>query len=198
MKKSLIITSAFVAVVGIGAMVMAGCQNKEKGWGENERKELRKELRHYRDMIYVDNLSEVEFDSFTGDVIEAIEVDYPIYTTFYELPARGDTLDVYVVSTIVERLDTDPHNIRNIFPYPWLVAEGILPANLDHQAQRAFYDCFAHKVKRHWHTSRNFLNAIVNDPTAPMTIYNMQMACSAELFDWGIEVEETVELTPTN
>lgn len=198
MKRSVLFTLALVAIVGVGAMVMTGCKERVKGWGEKERRELRKELGHYRNMIYVDNLSEVEFDSFTGDVIEAVEVDYPVYTAFYELPARGDTLDVYVVSTIVERLDADPHNIRNIFPYSWLVAEGILPAGLDHQAQRAFYDCFAHKVKREWHTSRNFLNAIVNDPMAPMTIYNMQMACSAELFDWGVEVDETVEITPTN
>lgn len=199
MKRSVLFTLALVAIVGIGAMVTTGCKEKKaKTWGDKERKELRDELGHYRDMIYVDNLSEVEFDDFSGDVIEAVEVDYPVYTTFYELPARGDTLDVYVVSTIVERLDTDPHNMRNIFPYPWLVAEGIVPAGMDNQAQRAFYDCLSHKIKRHYHSSRNFLYAILNDPSAPMTIYNMQMACSAELFDWGIEVEETEEYTPTN
>ena len=192
MKKSLIITSAFVAVVGIGAMVMAGCQNKEKGWGENERKELRKELRHYRDMIYVDNLSEVEFDSFTGDVIEAIEVDYPIYTTFIELPARGDTVEVYVLSTIVDRLQTDANNLRNIYPYPMLVDEGILPPGLDRQAQRAFYDCFARKVKAAFPSISSFFNAILNDTAPNSKIQQMQQQCASDLFDWEISVDETI------
>ena len=190
MKKSLLLITCATIV-----LAMVGC-SKEKKWGEKERKELRKELRAYRDMIYLENLAEAEYDDFAGDVVEAVEVDYPVYTAFYELPARGDTLDVYVVSTIVERLDADPHNLRNIFPYSWLVAEGILPAGLNNQAQRAFYDCLSHKVKRHYHSSRRFLYALLDDPKALNTITKMQMDCARDLFDWGIEVEETVTVEP--
>lgn len=194
MKKSLL----FIAIAA-GMVTMVGC-TQNKSWGERERDALRNELRAYRDMVYLDDLAEVEFNDFSGDVIEAVEVDYPVYTVFYELPGRGDTLDVYVVSTIVERLDDNPHNLRHIYPYSWLVTEGILPAGLDRQAERAFYDCLSHKVKRHYHSSRKFINALLNDLNASNTIANMQMECAAELFDWGIttiEIDEMVESTPS-
>lgn len=124
MKKSLITCTAVVALLLVGAC------SKEKRWGMKEREELRNELRAYRDMVYLENLAEAEFNDFTGDVVSAIEIDYPVYTTFVELPGRGDTVEVYVVSTIVEELNTDPHNLRNIFPYPMLVADGILPQEI--------------------------------------------------------------------
>lgn len=193
MRKSLL----FIAIA-VGTIAMVGC-DRTKGWGEKERKDLRNEIRSYRDMVYLDNLAEVEFDNFSGDVVEAVEIDYPIYTAFYELPGRGDTLDVYVVSTIVERLDDNPHNLRHIYPYPWLVANGILPAGLNQQAERAFYECLSHKIKRQYHSSRRFINAIMNDPNADSLVTQMQMACAADLFDWGvttIEIDESVVLTP--
>ena len=192
MKKSLLI---FAIALGVGALV--GCTHNN-GWNEKNRKAVHDDLRNYRDMIYVEDLQEIEFEDFSGDVIDAIEIDYPLYTVYYELPARGDTLDVYVVSTIVERLDTDPHNLRHIFPYSWLVSEGILPSGLDGQAQRAFYDCLSRKVKRQYHTSNRFLYALMNDPTAANVVLQMQSDCAMELFDWGLEVDETVVITTSN
>jgi hypothetical protein len=195
MKKSLLLIA-----IAAGMITMVGCTDK-RGWNKQERDEVRNEVRAYRDMVYLDNLADVEFDLFSGDVVEAVEFDYPVYTAFYELPGRGDTLDIYVVSTIVERLDDNAHNLRHIYPYSWLVAEGILPAGLDRQAERAFYDCLSHKIRRHYHTSRNFIHAIMNDPNASAIIEDMQMACAAELFDWGIEsieIDESVEITPAS
>lgn len=182
----------FTIVALAAIMLGSGCA-KEKKWGEAERNKLREELRAYRDMVYLDNLAEAEFVDFSGDVVEAIEIDYPVYTTFVELPGRGDTVEVYVVSTIVEELNTDPHNLRNIFPYPQLVADGILPAGLNHQAQRAFYDCLSHKIKRAYRTTAAFFDALVDGtPTDANKIADMQMQCSADLFDWGVEIDETV------
>lgn len=187
MKKCIFTIVAIVAI-----MLVGGCA-KEKKWGEAERNKLREELRAYRDMVYLDNLAEAEFVDFSGDVVEAIEIDYPIYTTFVELPGRGDTVEVYVVSTIVEELNTDPHNLRNIFPYPQLVADGVLPAGLNHQAQRAFYDCLSHKIKRAYRTTSAFFDAITNGTQADSNkIADMQMQCAADLFDWGVEVDETI------
>jgi hypothetical protein len=189
MKKSLL----FFLALGVGALV--GCTH-HNGWSDKERKALRDDIGNYRDMLYVEDLENVEFEEFSGDVIEAVEIDYPTYTAFYELPARGDTLDVYVVATIVERLDTDPHNLRHIFPYSWLVTQGILPAGMDVQAQRAFYDCLTQKVKRHYHTTNRFLYALMNDPMAGYAILQMQSDCAMELFDWGAtEVDESVEVS---
>ena len=192
MKKSLL----FFAIA-MGVVALVGCTEK-RGWSHDDRKSVRNEIDNYRDMVYLEDLEVVEFDDFSGDVIEAIEIDYPTYALYYELPGRGDTLDVYVVSTIVERLDTDPHNLRHIFPYSWLVAEGVLPAGLDKQAQRAFYDCLSQKVKRQYHTSRRFLYALMNDPNAGNAVMQMQNDCAMELFDWGMEVDETVVVETTN
>lgn len=192
MKKSLL----FFAIA-MGVVALVGCTEK-RGWSHDDRKAVRNEIDNYRDMVYLEDLEVVEFDDFSGDVIEAIEIDYPTYALYYELPGRGDTLDVYVVSTIVERLDTDPHNLRHIFPYSWLVAEGVLPAGLDKQAQRAFYDCLSQKVKRQYHTSRRFLYALMNDPNASNAVMQMQNDCAMELFDWGMEVDETVVVETTN
>lgn len=192
MKKSLL----FFAIA-MGVVALVGCTEK-RGWSHDDRKAVRNEIDNYRDMVYLEDLEVVEFDDFSGDVIEAIEIDYPTYALYYELPGRGDTLDVYVVSTIVERLDTDPHNLRHIFPYSWLVAEGVLPAGLDKQAQRAFYDCLSQKVKRQYHTSRRFLYALMNDPNAGNVVMQMQNDCAMELFDWCMEVDETVVVETTN
>ena len=186
MKKILL----FITMVAIAAAV-TGC-SKERKWSHKEREELRKELRAYRDMVYLDNLAEAEFDIFSGDVVEAIEFDYPVYTTFIELPGRGDTVEVYVVSTIVEELNANPHNMRNIYPYPYLVEEGILPAGLNHQAQRAFYECFSKKVKHYYPSTQAFFAAVVGNDASQATLTDMQMQCAADLFDWGIEIDETV------
>ena len=86
------------------------------------------------------------------------------------------------------------HNMRNIFPYPWLVSEGILPANLDHQAQRAFYECFARKVRNNYPSTTAFFNAVVND-SATSQLTALQEQCAADLFDWNIVIEEEVVTT---
>ena len=173
------------------ATSIVGC-SQQRRWTEKERKELHRELRAYRDMIYLDNLAEEEFEAFSGNVVEAIEIDYPVYTTFIELPGRGDTVEIYVVSTIVEELQTNPHNMRNIYPYPMLVEEGILPSGLNHQAQRAFYDCFARKVNQYYPSTLAFFNAVVGNDASQATIADMQMQCAADLFDWGVVFDETV------
>ena len=180
-----------IAILAAAVAVATGCSSQRR-WNDKERRELRKEIKAYRDMAYLDNLAEVEFDIFSGDVVEAIEIDYPVYTTFVEMPGRGDTVEVYVVSMIVNQLQTDAHNMPNIYPYPWLVAQGILPSGLNHQAQRAFYECFARKVNNYFNSTAAFFNAVVNDTVPDVAITNMQMQCAADLFDWGVEIDETV------
>lgn len=183
---SLVLLTVMVAV--------AGCKTKTREWNDRDRRAVREEVRAYRDMVYLNNLAELEFEEFADDVVGYIEVDYPVYTTFVELPSKGDTVEVYVVSTIVKKLNADAHNMRNIFPYPWLVSEGILPANLDHQAQRAFYECFARKVRNNYPSTTAFFNAVVNDSsTSQLTA--LQEQCAADLFDWNIVIEEEVVAT---
>ena len=186
MKKYL----RFIAII-VGMVAIVGC-SAERRWSDKERRELRKELRAYRDMVYLDNLAEAEFDIFSGEVVEAIEIDYPVYTTFVELPSPGDTVEVYVVSTIVNELNADAHNMRNIYPYPYLVAEGVLPPGLNHQAQRAFYECFAKKVDNYYKTTAAFFEALINDPMPDPMLSEFQMQCAADLFDWGVEIDTMI------
>lgn len=186
MKRFLLSITIFAAA----AAMIVGCLSKAK-WGEKERREVRDEVRAYRDMVYLENLADVEFDEFSGDVVEAIEIDYPVYTTFVELPGRGDTVEIYVVSTIVSELNADAHNMRNIFPYPQLVADGILPPALDKQAQRAFYDCFARKVRNYYPSTEAFFEAVVNDDPSTSMLTMFQQQCAADLFDWNVVVDET-------
>ena len=70
MRKSLIFAGAAVALLTL----LCGC-SAERRWGDKERRALREEMRAYRDMAYLDNLAEAEFEAFTGDVVEAIEVE---------------------------------------------------------------------------------------------------------------------------
>ena len=179
-----------MALVAVAA-VAGGC-SQSKRWSDKDRRQVRDELRAYRDMVYLENLAEAEFQNFSDDVVEAIEIDYPVYTTFVELPGKGDTVEVYVVSTVVERLNADAHNMRNIYPYPWLVAEGILPSNLDRQAQRAFYECFARKVDNNFASVGDFFNAVMADTTSNSKIEQLQRQCASDLFDWVVEVDEVI------
>lgn len=186
MKRTLL---AIIAVATIAGVV--GCSSGRR-WSDKERAEVRRDVRAYRNMVYLDNLEEVEFDIFADDVTEAIEIDYPVYTTFVELPGRGDTVEVYVVQTIVSELQADAHNMRKLYPYKELVAEGVLPADLDRQAQRAFYQCFARRVDNTFPSTAVFFNAVLADTTQNSQIEQMQRQCASDLFDWVVEVDEIV------
>ena len=186
MKKILLSIAIIAATVSL-----VGCSSKNK-WTREERRQMREELKNYRDMVYVQNLNDSEFEVFSDDVPDAIEVDYPVYTTFIEMPGSGDTVEVYVVSTIVNQLDADAHNMRNIYPYPYLVAQGVLPANLSRDAQRAFYKCFAEKVDNYYPSTQSFFNAIVADTTSYSQMARFQQQCAADLFDWTVVIDETI------
>lgn len=187
---------SYVVVLTMMVCIVVGCSKRgDDKWSDENRKELRKELDTYREMVYLDNLNNMEFDDFSYGVVDAIEVDYPIYTTFIEMPGRGDTLEVYVVSTIVEELRADAHNMRNIYPYPQLVAEGVLPSGLSNRAQRAFYECFARKVDGYFPSVDAFFNAILADTLPTSTMSQFQRDCASTLFDWDVEVDETIILS---
>lgn len=75
---------------------------------------MREALRSYRQMVYLDDLSDDEFVLFTDEVAGDLEGAYPVYTTFVEMPGVTDTVDMIVVTTIVDELNADAHNMRHI------------------------------------------------------------------------------------
>lgn len=186
MKKILLSLSLILATVAI-----TGCSQKAK-WDHKQKQAMRENLRQYRDMIYLQDLTEPEFIIFTDSVTGNIEEVYPVYATFMQIPNVDDTIDMFVVTTIVEFLDADAHNMRHIFPYRYLVSQGILPDKLTHEQQRQFYKCLAQKVNNNYSSTEQFFNAILADTTASSQIATFQSQCANELFNWVIEVDEVI------
>ena len=184
MKKILLSLSLILA-----AMAITGCSQKAK-WDHQQKQAMRENLRQYRDMIYLQDLTEPEFVIFTDNVANDIEMVYPVYTTFIEMPGVNDTVDMFVVTTIVEELNADAHNMRHIYPYRYLVSEGMLPDKLSLEQQRQFYKCFAQKVNQQFATMEQFIGAVLADTTAQSQIAQLQSQCANDLFDWVIEVDE--------
>lgn len=151
---------------------------------------MRNLLRDYRKMVYLNDLTEAEYMLFTDQVLAAVEEDYPVYTTFIEMPAVNDTVQVYVVTTIVEQLNADAANMRHIYPYRDLVAANILPDGLTRGQQNAFYQCFANAVDNTYSNAAQLVNAIVADTLPSSQIAQMQATCANELFGWTIEIIE--------
>ena len=185
MKKFLLSVSVVALVFGS----LFACSEQTK-WNREERQAMRNLLRDYRKMAYLADLSEAEYMLFTDRVLASVEADYPVYTTFVEMPGVNDTVQVYVVTTIVEQLAADASNMRHLYPYRDLVAANILPDGLSRAQQNAFYQCFANSVDNTYATPLQLVNAIVADTVQTSQIAQMQAACANELFGWTIEIIE--------
>lgn len=92
-----------------------GC-SQQRRWNHEQRKEMREALRSYRQMAYLEDLDDAEFMVFTDGVTETLEGDYPVYATFIQMPGVDDTVEMVVVTTIVDELNADAHNMRHIYP----------------------------------------------------------------------------------
>lgn len=168
------------------------CSGKRE-WKHEERKAVRRALQEYRDMVYLNDLNDAEYALFTDEVAGELEAAYPVYTTFIEMPGVEDTVEVVVVETIVDYLNADRHNMRHIYPYPYLVAEGVLPAGLDFSQQRQFYNCFAAKVNATYLTMGQFFNAILADTTSTSQIRQLESQCANDLFNWVVTEVDIIE-----
>lgn len=187
MKKNLL----SVSMVTLAFLSITGCSEQAQ-WNRTQRQAMRDALKEYRRMVYLNNLTDAEFMLFTDDVALALEEDYPVYTSFMKMPGVNDTVQVYVVTTIVEELDADARNMRHIFPYHALVSQNILPSGLDRAQQHAFYNCLASKVDSTYPTMEQFVNAILADSTNQSQLTQMQLQCANELFDWTVTIDEII------
>ena len=188
MKKILLC----VSLLSMFAAGFVGCSQKRE-WNHEQRKAMREALRSYRQMVYLDDLTDAEFVLFTAQVAGELEGTYPVYATFVEMPGVTDTVDMVVVTTIVDELNADARNMRHIFPYNYLVAQGVLPAGLDHDQQKAFYNCFAGKVNDTYDTMSQFFNAILADTTDMSQLRQLQGQCANDLFEWVITEVDVIE-----
>ena len=155
---------------------------------------MRDLLHDYRQMVYLNDLTDAEYMLFADNVASAVEADYPVYTTFVEMPGANDTVQMYIVTTIVEELNTDARNMRHIFPYPYLVENNVLPAGLSRAQQNAFYNCLSQKVNNAFPNLTDFVGAVIaSDTLANSQISQMQNGCANDLFNWTVEVVEVTD-----
>lgn len=191
--KKILLSLSLLAVM----TAWVGCSQQAK-WDHKQKQALRNTLVSYREMVYLQDLTEPEFTIFTDGVAGDIETAYPVYATFMQLPAVDDTLDMFVVTAIVEQLQEDASNMRHLYPYHSLVKKGILPDKLTHQERHAFYNCLAQKVNRYYNSSiGEFLSDVLkSDSTSNTQIGKFQSECANDLFDWVIEVTEVDVIEP--
>ena len=180
----------------LSVVAVTSCSQKAK-WNHKQKQAMREALREYRDMIYLQDLTEPEFVIFTDGVAFDIEEAYPVYTTFIEMPGVNDTVDMFVVTSIIEQLNADAHNMRHLFPYRYLVSQGLLPDKLTHDQRHAFYKCLAEKVNNYYTSVNDFLSDVLKSTTdSKSQISKFQSECANDLFDWVIEVTEVDIVEP--
>lgn len=193
--KKFILCLPLLALLAAG---FTGC-SKQREWNHDQRKAMREALRSYRQMVYLDDLTDAEFALFSDQVAGTLENAYPIYVEFIQMEGVDDTVDMVVVTQIVDELNADARNMRHIFPYNLLVAQGVLPEGLSHDQLKAFYSCFAAKVNSTYSTMGQFFNAILADTTDLSQITQLESQCANDLFDWvvtEIDITETVAPAP--
>ncbi len=182
----------FLTILPLVAILFAttAC-NQKRQWTQEQRKQMRETLRDYRRMVYLEDLTDPEFVIFTDDVATDLEQSYPVYTTFVAMPAVQDTVEYYVVTTIVDDLRDDARNMAHIYPYDRLVANGVLPSGLDREQQHAFYRCMAGQIDTEFGSLGEFFEAVWNSDTTPRQVQAIQQSCADDLFDWQVTVTET-------
>ena len=185
MKKILLL----LPVLMFACCLTMSCSQQKK-WNHEQRQQVRNALKQYRQMVYLQDLTDAEFAIFTDSVTVDLEGAYPVYTEFIEIDGLNDTIDAVVVTTIVEQLSLDAHNMRHLYPYPYLVAEGVLPDGIDRSQQRAFYKCLAAKINNYYTSMTAFFNAVLADTTNNSQIARFQQQCASDLFGWVVEIEE--------
>lgn len=188
MKKILLL----LPVVALLA-TMAGCSQQHK-WNHEQRKAVREALRDYRKMAYVENLTDAEFVLFSDEVALDLEGDYPVYATFISMPGVDDTVEMVVITTVVDELNADARNMRHLYPYEYMVEQDVLPTGLDREQQRAFYECFADKVNSYYYTMGQFFDAVLADTTDVSQIARFQQDCAADLFGWTVTEIDITEI----
>ena len=191
MKKILLC----VSLLSMFAAGFVGCSQKRE-WNHEQRKAMREALRSYRQMVYLDDLNDAEFVLFSDEVAGQLENSYPVYMEFVQMQGVDDTVDMVVVSTIVDELNADARNMRHIYPYNYLVSQGILPAGLTRDQQKAFYQCFAGKVNAAYNTVSQFFNAVLADTTDLSQIRQLELECANDLFEWSVTEIDVVETVP--
>lgn len=177
----------------ISLVALCGACSKQREWNHEQRQQMRQDLRMYRDMVYLTDLNDVEWELFADDVAVALENDFPVYATFIEMPSVEDTVTMVVVETVVTQLEADAHNMRHLFPYHQLVAQGILPDGMTHKQIKSYYTCLAKKVDDYYNSTEQFFGAILAGSIDSTQVGTFQRQCAAEFEEIVVTEIDIVE-----
>ncbi len=158
------------------SLLFVSC-SQPREWSAEEHQKFVTTLEPYRQMAYLDEFNDAEFVVFSSDIGTLAEGRYPLYTEFIALPSLSDTLDVWVVTSIVEQLDTNAENMRYLYPYHTLVNQEILPEGMDHAERKGFYTCLSEKVNSTFPTMEAFFISVVNNALEEGVITEMMTEC---------------------
>ncbi|MFI3323691.1 MAG: hypothetical protein SNI45_02785 [Rikenellaceae bacterium] len=156
------------------------CCHEKREWSEQQRAEFIASIDPYREMIYLSDLDDTEFMIFSDGISTTAQIAYPVYTQLILMPTLSDTIDMWVVNSIVEEIDSDASNMRHLYPYHSLVMQGVLPAGLSHEDRMMFYSCLSQKVNARFASLEEFFYAVITNSFDPNIITTMQSECAAE------------------
>lgn len=140
-------------------------------------------LQQWREIAYLNALSEVEFEIFSAEVADLLEERWPSYVEFIEMPMVGDSVEVVVVATIAADIKTNAHNMRHLFPYATLVDAGVLPDGLTEHQQREFYMCLAGEVDMVFGSVQNFVWGAIYSSLDDVVIARILRDCAAPFWE---------------
>lgn len=183
-RHSLRTTATLIVTIVTLTTALFSC-SQQKRWTEEERKATREMLRDWREMIYLNELSEEEFMFFRSRVADILEDTYPVYEEFIEMPMMGDSVEMVILATIVTEIKATPSKMRHIFPYTYLVGINILPSGMDHHHQEEFYRCFADSVNRNYGSIQQFVWDAFNSQLDDLLIDQMLRSCATPF--WAIQ-----------
>jgi hypothetical protein len=185
MRKNLVravIALAAIVVVGGMCLYVSGC-SPQRRWSDKQRKEAREMLREWREIAYLNALTEAEFDLFSAEVADMLEERWPSYVEFIEMPMVGDSVEVVVVAAIVSDIKANANNMRRLFPYDTLVSSGVLPAGLTAHQQKEYYMCLANGVTNVFGSVQNFVWGAINSALDDVVIAHMLRDCAVPFWE---------------
>lgn len=162
-------------------------------WNREQRQQIRRMLNDYRELSYLDDMTDAEFIIFSDDVAEVLEIDYPNYSLFMAMPAQSDSVESVLVETIVEQIEANYRNMRHLFPYQTLVDSQVLPAGMNRSQLLAYYTCVAQSVNNYFGSLQSFIYAALNSATDDNVIADMLQSCASPY--WSVESVTVVETT---
>lgn len=153
---------------------------------------MREALRSYRQMVYLDDLTDAEFVVFTDDVAGQLENSYPVYGIRRDA-GRGRHGRYGRRITIVDELDADAHNAPH-HPPCTLVAQGTSGGSGPLPAEGVLR-MLRRKVNAAYATTDQFFNAILADTTDLSRIRQMETVCQRS-FSWVVTEVNITETIP--